>query len=364
MADALGNVCNDNCGGVYSKYLESPCNDPPAAEFFRITCTPTNGSASIGDLCHYALPSVMDPQLLSELSSCDNETSNSSCTPGCRETLIKLKTRIGCCFQTVYNNTMYDSQQFLNNGFLTQSQYTSLQKLTNLDTNPWDICAIEPPQSCAAPLFKPPPPPQCTSDDIIAFLSSLPNAAVCGPSIANVLTLSANSSTELTKALDNMCTDDCGGAYIDFLKSTCNDHVQAESLRIWCIRTNGNSDAGPYCRFAFDQASNLADEMSMCDDISSSGQPCSPSCRSTLLQFADQIGCCYQDLFNNTFYYQQQVLNKIITTSDYTTFLEINGLTTRPMTSPWAVCDVPAPSKCPIEPPSVGKYVTIIIFNL
>ena len=101
--------------------------------------------------------------------------------------------------------------------------------------------------------------------------------------------------------------------------------------------------AGPYCHFAF-EASQF-NELSTCDGSSTSS--CSPSCRSALLQFADDIGCCYQDLFNNTFYYQQQVLNEVITAGEFTIFTEIND----PLSSPWAVCDVPVPRKCPnIQP--------------
>ena len=216
------------------------------------------------------------------------------------------------------------------------------------------ICEIEPPQICSAPLFKAPPSPQCTTDDLINFLPSLPNPAVCGPSIANVLTLSAvNDSTELANALDIVCNTDCGEVYSEFLKTTCNDQFQAETLRILCVRTNGNANAGPYCRFAVE--ASLFNELSTCDGSSTSS--CSPSCRSALLQFTDEIGCCYQDLFNNSFYYQQQVLNEVITTSEFTTFTEIND----PLSSPWAVCDVSVPRKCPnIQPPTEGECITTV----
>ena len=255
IAETLVNFCIDDCGGIYSKYVEFPCNDPGEAEVVRLTCTPTNRSATVGNVCYYALPEVIDPQVLAELSSCDNVTSNSSCTPGCREMLANLKAKVGCCFQNVYNNTLYDLQQFPGSTryYLTQNQVDSIEELTIPDSNPWMICEIEPPQMCGAPLFKAPPSPQCTTDDLINFLPSLPNPAVCGPSIANVLSLSAmNNSTELANALDIVCNTDCGEAYSEFLKSTCNDQFQAETFRIWCIRTNGNANAGPYCRFAFE----------------------------------------------------------------------------------------------------------------
>ena len=345
---ALANVCNDDCGGIYSKYLEIPCNDQSEAEFLRITCSPTNGSATIGNLCHFALPRGLDSQLLDELSSCDNVSSDNSCTPGCRETLVNLKSQLGCCLQNVYNNTMYDTQRFLDNGFLTQSQFDSLQKLTTPDSNPWTICAVESPERCGAPLFKPPPPPKCTPDDHVAFISSLPNAAVCGSSIGTVLTLPANDSTELANALENVCTSDCGGLYSEFLKSTCNDHFLAETLRIFCVRTFGNAAVGDFCHSALEASLSFIPQFStQCRD-----GVCPPSCRAAVLELESQIGCCYQDLLNNTFYYQQQVLNGIITPSNFAEFTTLNG----PFTNPWLACNVPVPSKCPEQPPPIGKY--------
>ena len=348
VADALLTFCRDDCGGISSQFLESPCNDPPAAEFVRITCTPTNGSATIGDLCHYALPTIsLDTQLFDELLSCDNVTSNSSCIPGCREILVKIKTQIGCCFQNVYNNTMYDIEQFLNNGHLSRSRFDRLKKIIDPDNNPWTACEIEPPQSCGASLFQPPASPNCTTDDHTAFLSSLPNAAVCGPSLGTVLSVSANDNPVLVEnALDDVCTDNCGGAYSEFLKFTCNEPFRAETLRLWCTRTNGNSDAGPYCRFAADAA--LLSNLSSCSSVR---QSCTPSCRSALLQFADKIGCCYQDVFNNTLYFHQLVLAGIITTSDFTDFTVFNN----PLGNPWTVCNIAVPSKCPNQPPPDGK---------
>ena len=347
VASALEIVCTDDCGGISSKFSESLCSRPTIAELFRIYCTPTNGSATAGDLCYYALPNILDSQFFDEISVCDNVTSDSSCSPGCREFLIKIKTQIGCCLQNIYNNTMYDMQEFVNNGFLTQSEVDRLQKLTTGDSNPWMICDVEPPESCGAPLFKPPAPPTCTRDDHLAFLSSLPNAAVCSASIANASILSANDSTELAKALDNVCTDDCEGAYSNFLKNTCNDQFLAEVLRIWCIRTNGSATTGPYCSFAADAV--RISYLSSCSGILDT-QICSPSCRSALLQFSDLVGCCYQDVFNNTFLYQQLVLNGIITPSEFTLF------TIFPFGNPWTVCNVPVPNKCPEQPPADGKH--------
>ena len=346
--EALMTLCRDDCGGISSQLLESSsCNDPTGAEHIRISCTPTNGSATLGDFClHAMVHRIADTKLFDELSLCDNVTFNSSCNTGCRDTLVKIKTMFGCCFQNVYNNTNYGEPYVtIGLGDLSRNQFNRLKNLTNPNNNPWTVCAIEPPQRCSAPPS--PAPPNCTIDDHLTFLSSLPNAAVCGPSLGTVLSLPANDSIIVTNALDTVCTDDCVGVYSDFLISTCNDHFQAETLRIWCTRTNGNSDVGPYCRFSDDAA--LINDLSSCSGL----QPttCTPSCRSALLEFADKIGCCYQEFFNNTAYFQQLVISGIVTPSEFSDFTTFNN----PLGNPWTSCNVPVPSKCPDQPPPVGK---------
>ena len=349
VANALANVCNDDCGGIFSKFLELPCNSPIGAENLRVTCTPTNGTAAVGNFCHFALP-LTPLVIFNELSSCDNVSSDTSCSPGCRETLVKLKSQLGCCLQTVYNNTIYDAELFLEGGFLTQSQFENLQRLITPDSNLWTICEVKPPERCGAPLFKPPAPPTCLPEDHVYFIASLPNAAVCGQSLGVVLGVPANDSAELANALENVCTSECGGAYTEFLKSTCNDQFTAEFIRISCIRTHGNSGVGNYCRPGLEVLLSITSPLSLISSQCRDGI-CPPGCRAAVLELQPLIGCCYQDILNNSFFYQQQVLNGIITLRDFEDFVIFNG----PYTSPFRSCNVPVPDKCPIEPPSIGK---------
>ena len=180
-------MCTNDCGGVYSNFLQSTCNDQFGAESLRIYCTPTNRSAAVGNYCRFAFGDILNTSFFNDLFLCYNTTSDSPCSSGCREALLRLKHQAGCCYQNIYNNTMYN-RELLNVGFITPSEFTGLQqrKLNNPDVNPWTLYEIEPPRKCSAPIFKPPAPPRCIINDQIAFVSSHPNAAVCGRSIATV----------------------------------------------------------------------------------------------------------------------------------------------------------------------------------
>ena len=357
LANALKNVCTDDCGGVYSNFLQSTCNDRLGAESLRIYCTPTNGSAAVGNLCRFAAGDLLNASLFDDLFLCYNTSSESPCSSGCRAALLRLKRQAGCCYQNVYNNTVYN-RELLNAGFITPTEFTGLQQLNNPDINPWTLCEIEPPRKCRAPIFKPPAPPRCTLDDQIAFISSHPNAAVCGPSIATVFDPPANNSLALANALKNVCTDDCGGVYSNFLQSTCNDRLGAESLRIYCTPTNGSAAVGNLCRFAAGDLLNasLFDDLFLCYNTSSES-PCSSGCRAALLRLKRQAGCCYQNVYNNTVYNRELLNAGFITPTEFTGLQQLNN----PDINPWTLCEIEPPRKCraPIFKPPAPPRCTL-----
>ena len=343
---ALANVCNNECGGVYSSFLKSTCNDQLGAESLRIYCTPTNGSATVGNYCRFAVGDILNTSFLDDLSLCGNSSLDSPCSSGCRATLLRLKRQVGCCYQSIYNNTMYN-RELLNAGYLTPSQFTGLQQLSNPYVNPWSLCEIEPPKICGPPSFKPPAPPECTLDDQIAFISTFSNAAVCGASIATVFTPPANNSTALRNALDTVCTDDCGGVYSNFLKTTCNDPLGAESLTIYCTPTNRSAAVGNLCRFAAGDILNSSffNDLFLCYN-GTEDAPCSPGCREALLRVKRQVGCCYQNVYNNTLYNRELLRAGYLTPSLFTGLQQLNN----PYVNPWTLCEIEPPEKC--GPPS------------
>ena len=357
LANALKNVCTNDCGGVYSNFLQSTCNDRFGAESLRIYCTPTNGSAAVGSYCRFAVGDILNTSLFDDLFLCHNTTSDSPCSRGCREAVLRLKRQAGCCYQNVYNNTVYN-RELLNAGFITPTEFTGLQQLNNPDVNPWTLCEIEPPRKCSAPIFKPPSTPRCTLDDQIAFIKSHPNAAVCGPSIETVFDPPANNTMALANALKNVCTNDCGGVYSNFLQSTCNDRFGAESLRIYCTPTNGSAAVGNYCRFAVGDILNISlfDDLFLCYNTTSDS-PCSRGCREAVLRLKRQAGCCYQNVYNNTVYNRELLNAGFVTPTEFTGLQQLNN----PDVNPWTLCEIEPPRECgaPIFKPPAAPRCTL-----
>jgi hypothetical protein len=149
MIENLDNVCIDSCGGRFADFLASEdCNDTLGAITLEVFCTPTNGAAAIGPYCRFA-SGDLDQTIFNAILACD---SNTTCAVGCRDALIELKSRIGCCYQNLYNNTEYLTE-LLNTPFFSQFIFDRLQLLNDPLGNPWDACNINAPQECTAEPF-------------------------------------------------------------------------------------------------------------------------------------------------------------------------------------------------------------------
>ena len=354
LSDSVEYLCTNDCGGVYTNYQESVCNDELGAESVRVFCSPTSGTATVGPFCYYAAGEMLQPSLLASLSPCYNYCDEIPCSDECRNALLEIKSRIGCCYQTVYNNTMYNTL-LLEDGFISQDEFYHYHFLNDPASNPWSRCDIDPPQSCEPPPFKRPPPLKCTLDDQVAFVSTLPNAAVCGPSIAIAFSPPQNDPLTLTHALENVCTDDCGGAFTNYLDNVCNDELAAESLEIFCTPTDGSAAVGDYCRYAVADVlgTSLLDALISCYN-STAEVPCIDDCRAALLNLKTQVGCCYQNIYNNTAYYTQLLYAGLITPRQFTGFFDLNI----PRVNPWTLCDIAPPRGCdspPFQPPVTPK---------
>ena len=346
LASALDSVCTSDCGGSYSNFLEKTCEDELGAEALGLYCTPTNGSANVGSYCRYAIEDSIDLSILSNLQSCDNSTEEQPCAPGCRRALRLLKNEIGCCYQSVYNNTRYNTL-ILNARFITQTEFNRRERLGDPENSPWVLCGVDPPQNCPAPPFQPPTQPECTIEDQTEFISGLPNPIECGLGLATAFLPPGNDTRSFSKALENVCTADCGGRYANFLDTVCDDTIASETLRVYCTPTNRTAAVGEYCRYAVIDIADpsLITALTVCENYTIDN-PCAPGCRNALMRLKNQIGCCYQSLYNNTVYTTELMNAGYITPSELAALQYLND----PATSPWAICGVRPPRRCQGEP--------------
>ena len=346
LSDAVDYMCTNECGGVYANYQRDVCKDELGAESLRVFCTPTNGTATVGSFCYYAAGNMLHPSLLTTLSSCHSYSNEVPCSDECRDALLNLTSQIGCCYQNVYNNTVYNTL-LLVAGFINKLEFNAYQDLSKPAGNPWTRCKIKPPQKCEPSPFKQPEPPKCTLQDQVAFISTFPNAAVCGPSIATIFTPPVNDTMTLTRAVTNVCTNDCGGMYANYLENICNDKLGAESLKAFCTPTNGSAAVGEYCRYAVADIldTSIFDGLFSCY-INTAETPCVENCRAALLNLKAQVGCCYQNIYNNTRYYTQLLYAGFITPREFTGFRDLND----PTGNPWTFCGIEPPQKCEPSP--------------
>lgn len=114
LGQALINACTEECGEIYAGFLEDVCHDRFSTDSLKIACTPTGGSAAVGEFCRFALADSIDISNINALQSCYDYTAEVPCPEDCRSAIHFLKIQIGCCYQHIYNNTDYfDHLQFL-----------------------------------------------------------------------------------------------------------------------------------------------------------------------------------------------------------------------------------------------------------
>ena len=192
-------------------------------------------------------------------------------------------------------------------------------------------------------------PAECPLEVQIAFTRTLPNARVCAPSIGAVFTPVNVAELSMLKPaiiedLDNVCTDSCGGKFVEFLASeSCNDTLGAITLEVFCTATNGAAAIGPYCRFASgDVDQTIFNALVACD----SNTTCAAGCRNALIELKSRIGCCYQNLYNNTEYLMELLNTPFLSQFAFDRLQLLND----PLSNPWDACNIMAPQECTAEP--------------
>ena len=113
LTAALDVICNEECAGAVSDWLLGPeCSTDPNSTFINyfagrsleIFCQPVE-NADISR-CRFTLD-VMNESLVSDdLFSCSQFANTSMCPSTCASALQSLSQGIGCCYQSIFNNTM------------------------------------------------------------------------------------------------------------------------------------------------------------------------------------------------------------------------------------------------------------------
>ena len=169
----------------------------------------------------------------------------------------------------------------------------------------------------------------------------------CGFSLG--IALDANVSVSMTirdAALDTICTESCAGKLADWLLNDCSSTFNSTSLYYLCLQTGSSATVGRYCQYSispsFDAAGEILALFQTCVTVIQQ-QLCTDQCAMQLQNFANQLGCCYQSLYNNTEFLQIAAQIGEIAPADVRTLQMIGDQQW------WSACSVTPPDKCTAE---------------
>ena len=159
---------------------------------------------------------------------------------------------------------------------------------------------------------------------------------------------SANATDmELQDAVNTTCQQNCGGFYADYTFENCNDLFTPLSLISYCLPTGEEGAGQDRCRyFAPDNLdTSLIDNLEPCMSYDEEmPDTCPANCASALTSFANEVGCCYQNLYNDTTSLGVFVATDLLT-ADQAYFL---GNITDP--DLWSACSVDQEPSCEGDP--------------
>ena len=163
------------------------------------------------------------------------------------------------------------------------------------------------------------------------------------------IALDANVSVSMTirdAALNTICTESCAGKLADWLLNDCSSTFNSTSLYYLCLQTGSSATVGRYCQYSipplFDAAGEILALFQTCATVIQQ-HLCTDQCAMQLQNFANQLGCCYQSLYNNTEFLQEGAKIGEIAPADIRT-LQIIG-----NQQLWSACSVTPPDKCTAE---------------
>jgi hypothetical protein len=118
-------ACSTRCMGRYTEWLLAQCNDTNAANLARVACLKSEMSR-----CRNFFPDIdsIHQLVFADTSrDCGANLESVRCTTICNNQLNRLFDTLGCCFESIYNNSAV-IRSLSEEGFLLQSQQSALSQ--------------------------------------------------------------------------------------------------------------------------------------------------------------------------------------------------------------------------------------------
>ena len=178
---------------------------------------------------------------------------------------------------------------------------------------------------------------KCSEQEIINYIVNNLDST-CASSLETAFT--ALASPQRDTRLQAVCTSACAGKLANWYKRECEATYNASTIYYLCLGTSNTASLGDYCAYAVPPLFNSdAEYLILFASCANQGQ-CTDQCANTLQSFANRLGCCYQDIYNNTEYLLEAMKAGEVTAEDLAAVKSLGG-------SPvWADCGVTPPSDC------------------
>ena len=156
-------------------------------------------------------------------------------------------------------------------------------------------------------------------------------------------------------ALDTICTESCAGKLADWLLNNCGSKFNSTSLYYLCLQTGSSATVGRYCQYSippwFDADGEILTLFQTCETVVQQ-QQCTDQCALQLQNFANQLGCCYQSLYNNTEFVQGAADIGELDPADVSELRIVGNLLL------WSACSITPPDRCTTESFAFPKEMT------
>lgn len=340
---ALTTLCQVDCAGKIAEWSAITCGNIDFATTLYFYCLPRDNS---GDRCRSAAPDLVDPQLIVDLAQCTSF--EDECPAGCAAALQRGVNLMGCCYQSVYNNTDV-VEYFTTTGQLTTSDLTVINAIKRAEL--WNACNVTLTTFCGGDPF-PGTSQLIVGNCSLAAFDDLDVSTECGVSLATVFT---NPTDAL---LNTYCEESCINPHVRFVRQNCQDPFAANFSSTYCLDTMG--ELGNRCGQVL---SSLSTNSQVFDTVGTAclatdSEDCSDACQDALQDIRDQLGCCYQNIYNNTLTLDIFFLEELITFEERY-FFEVLG--DRDL---WEDCEVPLIPYCEAVEDGGVKLVASTIMML
>jgi hypothetical protein len=140
-AEAYDRICQQDCGAEVAKFMKETCRDEFHSRLLTLSCFKTSGT--LGSRCHFMVGEHIEnarPFLDNFWQSCYtwNREGSKTCSGGCRDSLVELSLKLGCCFRSIYYINGINDPLFIDEEITIEEG----ELMDVVENELWEICDV------------------------------------------------------------------------------------------------------------------------------------------------------------------------------------------------------------------------------